>query len=568
MSILTKSFTMPIVCLIFLTSLSTTQTVSVATSNDKLPNLIHINPNFDGYHEYINHEHHIFNKHDSHTKDGSGSVQLLGHHWKKALTSPAFKCEKDKKYLFSAYVKVSKFPKGQNVTFGIIPRSVVQASEMYWNNSRENEWEEVLVPFIATKTGECRFRVFTYTYAYSANNIPEAIDENGTNLNKEVKVLIDDIKVIQSPEVLPREHPSTKVSFNSSFIKIDSLGNFFIKEEHGKWKHIFPKMIYRGKREQYIKYSEYGFNGIMDIWSKDEIEYGLKQGLKYFAISTQFDDGFKGTLQKRIKETIDYTYAIKKPYTFLMYTYINDNLHIQDIKFHEDLAKFIDLNDTDTSTGRRARPIYYLNNQSGLSRSYKNNKINHMDITGTHIGASYIGDKTQEIPKETLGIFNKTHNQIAPAPIIHLQSYLDNTFIPSLFYGIIQGGKAVSVWRDGGAEGNFQNKVWAKSIKNVFEKIDKMLPIIKEPHSTKWSATINNNPHINIGVRDHNNNSYLILSNHAQTDKIVTISLQGIKAKGVQDYFTNEKLAIIKNNQFQLTIGHGNDGYKVLRLVK
>jgi len=532
-----------------------------------VPNIILVNPNFKGFKEYTNHIFHKYHAKDSHTKDGTGCVELVSHHWRKALTSPPFICEENVKYMLSAYVKVSKFPRGQNITIGIIPRSIVESTETYWNNSKENEWEEILVPFIAKKTGKCRFRIFTYTRAFNTDKKPKKVYSNGINLDQNATVYIDDIKIFKSDHVIHREKIHKKIGFKSSFIKVDNNGNFYIKKEDKKWHHFFPKMIYKNTKEQYKQYALHGFNGIMDIWTKDDLSYGLKQGIKYFAMATQPSDKLEGNLQKRIKEIIDYTYKIGKPYTLLMYMYDNENEHIQDTSYHEKLSYFINKNDNDAYTGYRARPIYYLNGQYGLSRSYRNKKVNVMDITGSYVGASYLPENIQ-LPRETLEIINKTHNQVVPATMIQLQSYLDDKFIPSLFFGIIQGGKGVSVWRDGGSEGPFQDKVWAKSIKDIFNKIDQILPLIQEPCSTSWDASIKTNPYINIGTREHNQNAYIILSNHAQTDQNITISLQDIQVKEVEDYFTKEHITNISNNQFNIQIGHGNDGYKILKLIK
>jgi len=113
-------------------------------------NLLAINVNFHTLDGYINKKYHKLNMNDSHTKDGSGSAEIVAHHWSKALTSAPFFCQKNTKYLLRGYLKIDKFPKGQNIVLSVIPGN----HEVYWNVSKGNEWEEILLPFIPKESQE------------------------------------------------------------------------------------------------------------------------------------------------------------------------------------------------------------------------------------------------------------------------------------------------------------------------------------------------------------------------------------------------------------------------------
>ena len=547
-----------------------------------LPNrLSERNPTFEEpfVGSYARSTEHIYHADVSHTDDGSGSVELRGHGWGKGLRTKPFSCEAHKKYLLSAYIKIKNLNLGQNLFF-TIPN--IEGGGIYWNVSKEDSWEEILFQFIPKKTGICELYIMTNNRSFSttknSNGVPNKVISSGSNLDRRAKIFIDDLKIVQSNKIIPRERRSSKKVFDSSSIHIDGLGNFSVKEEAG-WKSIFPKMIYRnsgiqdGDMLQYRPYAEYGFNGIMDIRRKNQVVYGLSVGLKYFGVIasnevTELEDG--EAFPRDTKELIDYVNNdIGKPYTLLFYNHDNENSALQDYDWHKKLTTFINRYDKDLFDSlKRARPIYYLNGHAGVARASNNNNRVEMDITGSYVADKVSQKKYIPRPHETLGILDKGQNQIAPVTMIQLQSYLNEKLIPSLFYGIIQGGKGVSIWRDGGSQSKFQNTPWANHIKSIFTKLDQMLPIIREAHWTNdWSADITDKgAMVNIGTRNHNGKGYLILSSHSSTDEQVTINLNGIEASSVEDYFTHQKVADVVNGKFSITMGHDHNGYMVLKL--
>ena len=164
-----------------------------------------------------------------------------------------------------------------------------------------------------------------------------------------------------------------------------------------------------------------------------------------------------------------------------------------------------------------------------------------------------------------------SQNQRAPVSVIQLQMNIGNTFIPSLFYGIIMGGRAMSVWRDGGTTQlkiDDPNNPWPVAFRDdVSPKIDLMLPLIEQPHFTSWKAWTNQFPSVRIGTRELNGVGYLLLSSFAATDLPVTVTLQNRQATKAVDYFTDAEIATVTNGQLTFTLGHYNNGYRVIRLV-
>jgi len=577
-------------------------------TDNNLPNLLsETNPNFITLRGYGNADKHRFSK-DSHKADGSGSVELITHHWGNALVSPEFFVQKGKKYLLSAYVKMvfeKEHAHGQNISIDLWPINISGHAGINWNVSKSNQWQEILLPFIPVSSGKISWRAFTTTRAFSTDiekvaerktegvkavtiYKPKAVNIDGSNLNRVSRVFFDSFKLVEiNNELTPREEVADKRYFSSDYIRVDKLGNFSVNKK-SQWTPIIPKLISRGSvfpdhyfKSQLVAYKNYGFNGVIGVYDKSHIIKAFDAGLEYLvgmgANSNTQRDGSEaeyssavGGEKARMIEMHRYLKSEKKPYAMLFHYLDNENEKLQEYKFKQVWADYIDANDRDDS-GSRARPIFYLNGQYGLSRTY--NKL--MDITGSYVGMGSAGSPAEGAPKQTLGVINVSHQAAAPANVIQLQTYLGDKFIPSLWFGIIQGGKAISVWRDGRGDGSdilepkpFQEYVWADEIKRVFSELDSIASIIKRPHWTDWKAKFEGSEYVNVGTRDHNGDSYLIISNHSDTDETISIQFKGITPKKVNAFLGASFSSVVNNGQVNISIGHGNAGYLVLKLEK
>jgi dienelactone hydrolase len=567
-----------------------------------LPSLLEgTNPTFATLAGYVNSDLHAYIANDSHTNDGSGSAELLAHHYGDALTSASFHVEKGKKYLLSGHVKMSHVPYGQNIVFGITPRSIAGRNEVYWNASKENMWEEVLLPFIPLTSGEVSWRVFTTTRAFSTTTSidrvisgsdvykPDPVRDDGSNLDDSSRVFLDDFKVVEIKEVItPREPIAEKIAFSSDYIRVDKLGNYSVNKE-GVWVPIIPKLISRGVvepiayfRDQLNAYQTHGFNGVIGMYDKNQAIEAYAAGLEYIvgmgASSNTLPDGTQGEYssvvtgeKNRFIETQAYIRDEGKPYSMLFHYLDNENVKLQEYAFKEVWANFIDKNDQDQN-GNRGRPIFYLNGHFGMSRLYSREL---MDITGSYVGMGGVGSPSKGAPKQTIGIMDVTQNDTAPATVIQLQVYLEDKFIPSLWFGIIQGGKIISVWSDGTGDGikndnpkPFQLYDWAQEIHQVFDQLDSIASLIREPHWTSWKAHVAGSEYINLGTRNYNGDAYLIISNHSDNDEMITITFESISPSSVTDHLGNTGDTAVLNGHVEVTVGHGNDGYLVLKLLQ
>jgi len=93
-----------------------------------------------------------------------------------------------------------------------------------------------------------------------------------------------------------------------------------------------------------------------------------------------------------------------------------------------------------------------------------------------------------------------------------------------------------------------------------------MLPLIREPHWTVWTAS-SDLDNIRIGTRDFANRHYMILSNHGDESVTVPISVGGIEVTGAEDFFTGQFIGSSVNGVIDIPVGHHNDGYRVVKLI-
>lgn len=544
----------------------------------KFKNLLTQNSNLDGVKDYSGVEYHKYIPNQSHSKDGSGSIKIIGHWSNKALVSPKFKLEKGKYYTFGAYIKAVGANKGQNIIFNI--SGAGYSNEMNFNVSKANRWESVVFPYRANKTGYYQIRVFTYKYSFTTDK--KYAKKDGSNLDRSASIYVDDFYVYESrsDKIVTKEKVSKKVPFKSQIVKVDSLGNWYIKES-GSWRGFFPRFVYQDWSSNFAKsakmYASYGFSGYVNLYGVDDFKEAIKNGMRYNGI--QINDLDVNKPKDEIKETINsVNRAIEKkelPKTSLiLYEFDNEGEALCNYKKKRDIANWI----TKADGGKRLRPINMLNGVSeGVARNYKNRDgKNYIDTTSTYVAEienNFKADFNQSYnPINTLGILQKSQNQIAPVSIMQLQCYYGKKMIPYIFKGISEGAKGLNFWRAGDGvpdvcPKNFEDNYFAPALKSVFAKIDKMLPIIEQPLNTTWSAEVDRYNLVALGTRENAGKHYIILANFADKDLSIKVKLQGLKTNSVKDYFSKKLLSKVNNKGiFTINIGHNNSGFLVLEL--
>jgi hypothetical protein len=498
------------------------------------------------------------------TTDAAGKVN----HEEYALmiASPGFQLKGGRAYEVVLRMKADVFPLGQNVAFKAQGPGQA-AGESSWNVSRAGVWEDVYLPVYPVADGrwEIEVRVVPlHKYASTPSTI-----------------FVDpDIAVHELPlgsEAAARRDVDVakdKDAFASSTERIDGLGNVYVLRGGG-WKHIFPRMMYRGTNTDFAtmfgRYKEYGFTGVMDVWTAAQADELIKSGLEDIAISANDGTSSFASFWPVVDRVYQWATTNGRHANVLWYNLDNENSYLGNFGYQDALRDHVDADHLDPLTGTRSHPIYYLNGHFGMPRTYESRRV--MDITGSYVGGGLVGEPTlPTMPRPTVAIEFLGQNQRAPTTVIQLQSYLQQYFVPSLFYGLIQGGRAMSVWRDGttygGSQDDFRNNVWAGAFKDeVSPRLDRMLDLLETPHFTTWSASTSQFPDVRIGTRELSCTGYLILASFAAEDRSVVVSLQGLNAVEALDLFDGSHIADVVDGQFALTMGHYNGGYRVIRLV-
>lgn len=575
--------------------------------------------------------------------DHTGCVKMSDEFYKWLKTKSVF-LKKDTAYIFSAYIKIKRKNrnkpqdamqafKGQNVNFYVLGNK--EYKNVWWNVSKENQWEEVLLQYIPKASGNFSMGFLLFDNSFirpeleTINQLTPKADK--ANIDKSVEVYVDNFSIVETDEILSSTpEPTEKVAFEGPTVRIDRLGNWEVKEHNkkgklsSKWKPIFPKLIWPGNFKEANpiaghypakKYADYGFNGYMTFTRADYAKYAIEDShgrIKYFCKQVNYNRGGmkdpvkaqkrRDIFKERFKGIIDYLghyyKTTENPYPGVMFlggSWDNENASHRSSKFKKYMEKFLLKVDDANHDGKRDHPMYMLNGNQGVARAHDNKNLDIMDVTGTYINAGGVGEVDHSVPVETLGLFNAIDKLKAPGSSIQLQTYLHEKFIPALFFGIIQGGRSVGVWRDGtthaGTKKDFTKNVWAPALAGysdengkpspritdpatgkkypkggVFAQIDKMLiPIIRQPRHTEWSATVSD-PYVKIGTRDFKkqNRHFLILANFADKDKKVKVSLGGIDITKAKDFFTGARIKNIDNGVITIPISHSNFGYSVI----
>lgn len=504
------------------------------------------------------------------TTDANGLTNHEG--WQNSICcNTSVNLQANKCYQFVLKIKSDVFPRGQNIVITLEDIANHSQSVEYTHNvSQAGTWEFVYIPVIPKTNSTWKVKyifvqpltkyVSTLSTLYIAPDVGVFELPNGTE--------IANLQTINTA--------TDKDFFESSTQKIDAFGNFYVKNQNDTtWEHIFPKMMYKGydgafypnDSVYYNRYKNYGFNGTMDVWTAAEAQATLDAGMDYISISSGSDINY---YWNQVNNWAD---AGNHHRNIVWYNYDNENANIADYDFQESMGIWANTHFLDPTINQRRHPIYFLNGQYGLPRNYHNSSRDVMDITGTYVGTSNaIGSNDYMNVRPNLLCQFLTQNQRTPVTVIQLQSYFEESFIPSLFYGIIMGGKALSVWRDGtnyNTNGpDFRQCYWADAFKNeISGRLDQMLPIIEQPQFTSWNATTTEFPNVRIGTRELNDIGYLILANFDAVDVLVNINIQGKNATEAVDFFTGNHIANIVNGNFQFSIGHFNTGYKVIKLI-
>ena len=433
------------------------------------------------------------------------------------------------------------------------------------STSTANEWEEFVIPFYVQKgKGINQIRI----------TIRNEGEMKAANINSS-DIWIDDLQVFKaedSSKLFGLEKPSAKVEFNGSKTRIDKLGNWEIKED-GEWKAFFPIAIYPddndiNRKNNWQLYKEKGFNVITRVnlpdakrvadlgmyWVWDIGHYGIYDGSAIGA------DRFANDYE-RLKSNNKTVYD-----KLLNFYWDNEQYDEWDsIRILSNKIKEVDID----NNGNRIRPIYMHLDFVAGNKNYYNESYKFMDTQGTYANdLIYKANDVQSYGVEMAGGYNAEFGNFSlfeninkiktPKSIFVINSPFELDNIETLlFAALARGGKGFAFWKDGGSQPAIETKPWWNDFDKVAKKVQKLLPIIREPHWTSWELKYNKTDDedgIVVGTRDYNGKRFMIISSRFDNNENVTFTTPDKNISDVRDYYTNEIVAKGLGNSFTLEV--------------
>jgi hypothetical protein len=461
-------------------------------------------------------------------------------------------------YTFSVYTKTDPSngwpPPGVRMYFFYIAADGSFLAAPYfngrWGNSTPGEWEE-MTGFIDVPDEINGTPVRKLELWFWVNNPIDGVNRD---------VWVDDVYFGLGTGF--DQPPTPKDSFPGVQTRVDDLGNIEILRNGTTWERFFPlAMSGDPLRPNWTDYSSQGFNMEARAWSPTIIHRARLAGMmagydiSRYMIPSNPDYNDAADLSNDLN-------IIKAQNLIDDIVYIYwDNEENAEWSVHEAITDVIHQEDVDNKNNQ-FHPIFTLNGTIGHARRHLNDLAHMSDITGTYIGDD-IGNprgRTNE-----LVILDNIQNQRQPAAIAQINRGVGDEMRPRLFGAIAHGARGLSFWKDSYNSGgnDVANMPWWDDFPNIASEIHQMLDagLIEQPHWTQWTLSTTTTG-IDFGTRDLNGEGYIILANYNDTPTPMTFTIDGLPYTPfvINDFFTDSPAALIKENQFQLTLPPNSSG--------
>ncbi|HLM84448.1 MAG TPA: carbohydrate binding domain-containing protein [Candidatus Bathyarchaeia archaeon] len=466
-----------------------------------------------------------------------------------------------KTYTFAMYTKTNAWPSLTTMFF-----AMYNSSGAYIKNGQGSAQ--------ATSTGdEWQENVIFVVPEANVKFITLKIFRNGDGPRNDGSIWIDNIYFGEGMGF--EQPPSAKTAFDGADVRVDELGNIEV-QKNGSWAPIFPMCIFPDNaRTDWKVYSEAGFNCVMGEPTASYVKKGKD------ATSSFNPDGLYGAFELASYTCPFYYYnnasLLRDRINEIKNQGLSDHLlfHFQDNEcgWNETDAwqniigtiKSIDVN----ASGKRLRPIYALQGNEGIARMYLKDKLT--DVVGDYVSVG--GDAGMGGGPNGLTILDNIEKQTNPAVFGQINGPQSAASMRRVIYTtILSGGKAIGWYKDCPANGSdtytvpLENQGFYSEFPKLRAEIDKLMPIIREPHWTGWSFSSSNSS-IQFGTREHNGEGYIIAinPNSSSVSTIFSTSDLGYAATAVNNFFTDSQVADYANSSFSVTLPA--NGTAVYRLV-
>lgn len=537
------------------------------------PSLL-VNPNIGGVSNWeLNHfggtgQDAQYDPNISRTADGSGSLKISAPG--AQAYSTLMPVTPGKSYTFAAYMKTSEWPARAYPIFQVFKIDPNNPSNVLWDrnagvgslyaNTAANEWREA-AGFYTALQGDAYARVgFGRDSDWLIKNHPLG------------DIWVDDFYFGEGQGF--EQPPAEKRTFNGSSVRIDELGNFEVYKNNA-WQPFFPLGIFYENSRDLSFYSQQGFNFAVWCPNADCVQAaknavsdfnpgGMMAGLsiaQYIAESGGWDPALYSNLAdlgQRINEIKNGNLAEN----LLYYYWDNEGQELEEFDVSQAVTDVIKEKDLDAN-GTRMHPIYMNQGNNGLDRMYQN----MVDTVGDYAYDGYNNFYSISENMQALGfrfkLVQNIEKQALPLSVCGINTVKNAALMRMVVYkSLICGCKGISYWMDGGANAALDSLTppietlgWWQEFPQLRRELDQLIPLIRRPHWTDWKLSSSDNSIVH-GVRDYNNEGYVMLVNPNNSAKTTTFTVSGLSygVSTIKDYFTNTEVASVSNNSFTVTL--------------
>ena len=506
----------------------------------------------------------------SHSQDDSGAIKLVAPMPKHSMALAKLVTVKTgQRYTFGFHFKTQNGPTyvGGRISLHDKDRKYLRNLTSTWGGTTtDDSWQEYALPFV----------------------VPEGVAYVGCQVFKGPStkegglVWADDFYL--GTGVGLADPPSPKKAFDGQQVRVDSLGNFEIRQK-GKWTPIFPMCMFSDNYRNWSVYSRQGWNTI--IWTgaahqvqqaKDAVsEFNPNGMLAGFQISQYTFPGSQYNNLNGLKSKVSEIFDKDLSDNLLFYYWDNEVNHSQ-WQVPVDVIKTIRTLETDVF-GLQQRPIFALQGTYNNARVHASRGL--VDVSGTYFGGKPDrSDGAGTKGHEALVILDRQNGQTSPAAFAQFNGVDEpGEMRLRLYNSILCGAKAMGYWRDcykacdekfTASVGPVDKKPWWPDFPNLRREIDALLPLIRQPHWTQWTASVDAHTRVRIGTRDFDGKAHLILVNQTSQPQQVTVKFDGLSYKPSEawDTLKNKTITKISEGTFTITlagISIGN-GTRVVQL--
>lgn len=482
----------------------------------------------------------VFDPNFSRTGDGSGSWKTTQQGADVFSTTVDLTEFGSGYYMYSYFVYTQSIParygsqtnrKNASGTF------IRNSDSLTWGDfSRADKWEEVVKLFYVDVSVEPKLSLQVYQTEFDND------------------IWFDDFYLAKVNRPYFATPPSTKKPFFGDRVRIDKLGNWSEDtDNNGTFVDIFPRLMHvDGGRADHSIYPNNGWNA--NIWAstdtqvqKDETagQFSLFKLSDYIIASNALYNDIS-TLNSRLS-TIISNDNLKN---VIGYYWDNENAFEQDTVPGAviDAVKALDPD----------APIYVLEGSEHVSRY--NAAQGRSNTNGTYT-VSNVDVEDTSLNTFAYQVLKSLPGNNVPASIAQISNQAGHPgkMRMGIYNALIAGARGIAYYGDNLDFNNppIEEQEWYHDFPEIADEIDNtLLPVIKKPHWTHWSASADTTK-VKIGTRQYGMRELIFIVNQTTTPQTVTISLNGLSVlDGAQvvDFFNGWQVSEVTSNTFTVEV--------------